>query len=304
MGKYEYIGKYNFNLDKSDTDTFGFSNENLNKFTEHKEGVQVSLPYTAKMCTRLDEALQTTIAGDGALNCVQYWNSDLANTVKALAAYQATVGPLKGYVGSIPANAHKIVKPLKWKNSTIMNPTTSGARQMDAFAQAFDAGVYVWQYQADGTWSIFKAQSTVPATNGQDLQPNGAALDTGITVTALSNTTPGYENYSGTAKYITSKYNIEFEVYDSTKLVEGTQFYLLVTEEITYPYSYTEEGGISEVAKPFKEVAECWEFTDNQAGMGKFQIPKGADTNEPFYTLVTQADGLNRFLKCAIYQVM
>jgi hypothetical protein len=45
---------------------------------------------------------------------------------------------------------------------------------------------------------------------------------------------------------------------------------LLVTEEITYPYSYTEEGGISEAAKPFKEVAECWEFTDNQAGMGKF----------------------------------
>ena len=302
-GKYEYIGKYNFNLDKSDTDTFGFSNENLNKFTEHKEGVQVSLPYTAKMCARLDEALQTTIAGDGALNCVQYWNSDLANTVKALATYQATVGPLKGYVGSIPANAHKIVKPLKWKNSTIMNPTTSGARQMDAFAQAFDAGVYVWQYQADGTWSIFKAQSTVPATNGQDLQPNGAALDTGITVTALSNTTPGYENYSGTAKYITSKYNIEFEVYDSTKLVEGTQFYLLVTEEITYPYSYTEEGGISKAAKPFKEVAECWEFTDNQAGMGKFQIPKGADTNEPFYTLVTEADGLNRFLASKSFEM-
>jgi hypothetical protein len=37
-----------------------------------------------------------------------------------------------------------------------MNPTTSGERQMDTFAKSFDAGLYVWQYQANGTWSVFK----------------------------------------------------------------------------------------------------------------------------------------------------
>lgn len=39
-GDISYVGKYNFNLDKSDTDTFGFSNETLNPYTESlKEGV-------------------------------------------------------------------------------------------------------------------------------------------------------------------------------------------------------------------------------------------------------------------------
>ncbi len=300
-GEYEYIGKYNFNLDKSDTDTFGFSNENVNIYTEHKEGVQVSLPYTAKMCARLDEATADTMTGDVAENCVQYWNSELATSVKALAEYQATV--TKGYVGSAPSSSHKIVKPLKWKNSTIMNPTTSGAKQMDTFAQAFDAGLYVWQYQASGTWSVFKAQTAVP-TSG-DILPDGEALDTGITVTALSNSTPGYENYdftTGTAAYISSKYNIEFETYKAASLVEGTTFYLLITEEITYPYTYT-ENGVSIEKKPFKEVAECWEFTDNQAGMGKFQMPSDANADEPFYTLVTAADGLNRFLASKSFEM-
>lgn len=300
-GNYEYVGKYNFNLDKSDTDTFGFSNNNPNKYTEHKEGKQVSLPYTAKMCARLDEATADTIKGDITENCVQYWTGDTATLVKQLAEYQAS--KTKGYVGSIPSSAHKYVKPLKWKNSTIMNPSASGEKQMDTFAKSFDAGLYVWQYQANGTWSVFKGQTTIPESG--DIQPDGDVLDTGITVAPLSATTPGYENYdftTGTAAYITSKYNIEFEKYDSAALVENTQFYLLVTDEITYPYSYIENGTFEE-AKPFKEIAECWEFTDNQAGMGKFQMPADADMTEPFYTLVKSGDGVGRFLASKSFEM-
>lgn len=300
-GNYEYVGKYNFNLDKSDTDTFGFSNNNLNPYTKRKEGKSISIPYTAKMCARLDEATADTMTSDATQNCVQYWATGTSATIKQLAEYQANI--TKGYVGSIPAKAQKVVKPLKWKNSKVLDPSASGKRQMDTFAESFDSGLYVWQYQIDGTWSVFKGQTAIPETG--DIQPDGVALDTGITVAKLSNETPGYEDYDfvadGAAQYISSKYNIEFEVYDATSLVVNTQFYLIVTDEITYPYIYME--GVSEEAKPFSEVAECWEFTDNQAGMGKFQMPSGADESEPFYTLVSQGDGLNRFLASKSFEM-
>lgn len=104
-----------------------------------------------------------------------------------------------------------------------------------------------------------------------------------------------HENSKGKYEYI-GKYNFNLDKSD-------TDTFGFSNENLNKFTEYTEEGGISKAAKPFKEVAECWEFTDNQAGMGKFQIPKGADTNEPFYTLVTQADGLNRFLASKSFEM-
>lgn len=104
-----------------------------------------------------------------------------------------------------------------------------------------------------------------------------------------------HENSKGKYEYI-GKYNFNLDKSD-------TDTFGFSNENLNKFTEYTEEGGISEAAKPFKEVAECWEFTDNQAGMGKFQIPKNADTNEPFYTLVTQADGLNRFLASKSFEM-
>lgn len=304
-GNYTYVGKYNFNIDKSDTDTFGFTNKVQNPHTKHVEGVQREIPYTAKMCIRLDEATAATITADGAGNCVQYWTGGVSDQIKALAEYQATVGS-KGYVNNLPAGAaHKAVKPLKWKNSTIMNPTESGARQMDSFAATFEPGLYAWKYDANAvSWSIYKASMTVPTSGSIPVE--GAPLETGITVSQLTNATPGYEDYTfgpDSANFITSKYNIEFESYNTkAQLVDGTTFYLAVTDEITYPYKFVEQG-IYEEAKAFADVAECWEFTDNQPGLGKFQMPDGADSSEPFYTVVTAADGLNRFLASKAFEM-
>lgn len=256
-GNYTYVGKYNFNLDKSDTDTFGFTNGEQNPYTESKDGISISLPYKAKMCVRLDELTQATQESDGTVSCAYLWQNTEA---KALAEYQA--GQSKGYVSAAPASGHKIVKPLKWKNSQILSPSESGARAMDSFAATFDAGVYAWKYStATSSWSIYKVSTAVPTTG--DIQVIGDALESGITVATEDRIV------DGTQYYISSKYGIEFETYKAASLTDDSTFYLAITDEITYPYVYT-QGTYSE-PQTFETISECWEFLDNQAGMGKFQ---------------------------------
>lgn len=284
----EYVGKYNFNLDKSDTDTFGFSNEGINKYTKEYFGTTTEIPYTGRICLRLDELLMDSEGNpEGETDWSKYWGEGTKNIAENLTSLAEAVNM---YVYSPNAvKAQKIVKPLKRKNSLILNPSESGEKQIDNFANAkddsnnfkFDPGIYIWEYTTDSkSWSIYKAADSL-SSDGKIQKTEENALVSGITINSVTT------DYTGNAAYISSMYDIEFETYNVSDSIETVQFYLVIADVANYPYQYI-NGTLIE-AKPFSEVAECWEFIDNQAGMGKFQMPDYAGT-DGFYSKLPETE--------------